>query len=589
MGSVKRCVVCLGVALALLIPGGIAGAEPDVTFTGSGWGHGVGLSQYGAKAMGADGATYQEILGRYFTGTAIGPSSTLAPDSFLVSDPSPLWVGLIQNSSTVSFTVDSGSARICFDDLDLCTAIASEGDFWRFAPVASGKCSFLRQNYDGGWAIVGSSFGCSASVRPLTNQTVISIPFKARSYQDGTIRFRKSPTDGGIHTILEVGVETYMNGLSVIPESWAPATIQAQVVASRSNALWSAADSGAEESFDTSRREECHCNLYDGSPDQVFRGYTGEIAHPNWVAAVTATTQQVMGFGGSVAFGLFSSSSGGWTENYVDVFGGTGHPYLQSVKDTPAFSDSASNPHASWGASSDQSVLAQTFGFSWVSNLVVAERNTSGSARTVAITGIRSGRPATDLVGAIDVQTALSLRSTTFDVTVTSRFGDVPTDHLFAGEVVGLNALGITGGCTTADFCPDGLVTRAEMAAFLVRALDLPDSPGDPFGDDDGHALEAEIASLAASGITSGCSATSFCPDRSVTRAEMAAFIVRGFDLAAASGAPFSDVGGHFFEAEIASLAASGITSGCSASSFCPGRAVTRGEMAAFLIRAIDG
>ena len=176
-----------------------------------------------------------------------------------------------------------------------------------------------------------------------------------------------------------------------------------------------------------------------------------------------------------------------------------------------------------------------------------------------------------------------------FDVTVTPRFTDVPTDHLFAGEVVGLNALGITGGCTSVDFCPDRSVTRAEMAAFLVRALDLPAALGDPFSDDDGHALEAEIASLAASGISSGCSATSFCPNRLVTRAEMAAFLVRGFDLVAVSGTPFSDVEGHFFEDEIASLAASGITSGCSATSYCPGRAVTRGEMAAFLIRAIDG
>ena len=221
--------------------------------------------------------------------------------------------------------------------------------------------------------------------------------------------------------------------------------------------------------------------------------------------------------------------------------------------------------------------------------MVVTERNDSGSARTVAVTGIRSGRPATDMVSAVDVHSALSLRSTTFDVTVTPRFTDVPTDHLFAGEVVGLNALGITGGCTTASFCPDRSVTRAEMAAFLVRALDLPAAPGDPFSDVEGHALEADIAALAASGITSGCSATSFCPDRSVTRAEMAAFLVRGFDLVAVSGTPFSDVEGHFFEDEIASLAASGITSGCSATSYCPGRAVTRGEMAAFLIRAIDG
>jgi hypothetical protein len=66
------------------------------------------------------------------------------------------------------------------------------------------------------------------------------------------------------------------------------------------------------------------------------------------------------------------------------------------------------------------------------------------------------------------------------------------------------------------------------MAAFLVRALALPPADGlAPFADDDGHALEAEIAALHASGITSGCTALSFCPERPVTRAEMAAFLIR--------------------------------------------------------------
>jgi hypothetical protein len=68
----------------------------------------------------------------------------------------------------------------------------------------------------------------------------------------------------------------------------------------------------------------------------------------------------------------------------------------------------------------------------------------------------------------------------------------------------------------------------------------------------------------------------------------MAAFLVRGFNIASATGRPFTDVDGHFFEAEIASLASSGITSGCLTTSYCPNRPVTRGEMAAFLIRAID-
>jgi len=326
----------------------------------------------------------------------------------------------------------------------------------------------------------------------------------------------------------------------------------------------------------------------DRSPDPNFLGIVGEIAHPAWAAAVLVTTQQVVSYQDSVALTLYSSSSGGSTENYVDVFEGTNYPYLTTVYDSPSMSEPAENPHRSWGAGFRQAAIADAFNFSWVSDVAVTERNDSGSARTVTISGIRSGRPATSLVNAVEMRLALSLRSTTFDISVVSPFDDVSTDHVFAGEIVGLNALRITSGCTMADFCPDRPVTRGEMAAFLVRALSLPSVTGDPFTDDDGHTLEAEIASLAASGITSGCSAASFCPNRPVTRGEMAAFLTRGFDLVAGAGLAFGDVEGHFFQAEIASLAASGITSGCSAISFCPNRPVTRGEMAAFLIRALD-
>jgi len=581
-------VVGLAIALALLAPTGAVAATPDITFSGSGWGHGVGLSQYGAKAMGADGATYQQILARYFTGTSIGPPATVAAGTFLAADSSPLWVGLLQNSSNVTFVVDAGSARLCFDKAGSCVATASVGEHWRYGPDGTGGCVFLRETTPGNWTVIGSSSDCRASVTPLTAQTRWTIPFKARTYSKGILRFREAPAAGTVHTVLEIGIDDYMRGLAVVPESWAPATLRAQAVASRSNALWNALDRGTETTFDAARREECHCNLFDGTPDQVFQGYTGEQRHPNWVAAVNATAQQVMGSGGTVALGEFTSSSGGWTENYSDVFGGTAHPYLASVNDSAAFSDSAANPHGAWGAGADQASLASAFGFSWVSNVQVATRNTSGSAATVLLTGIRDGRPASDTVSAVAVRSALSLRSTTFDVTVTPRFTDVPTTHQFAGEVLGLDELGITTGCTTTEFCPTGQVTRGEMAAFLVRALGLePVAGANSFVDDDGSLFEADIEDLVAAGVTTGCSPTAFCPGRVVTRGEMAAFLVRGFNLSPAVGDSFVDDNGSFFEADIEALVAAGVTSGCSAASFCPRAPVTREQMAAFLVRAL--
>ena len=91
-------------------------------------------------------------------------------------------------------------------------------------------------------------------------------------------------------------------------------------------------------------------------------------------------------------------------------------------------------------------------------------------------------------------------------------------------------AAGITSGCGGGRFCPDGLVTRGQMATFLSRAFDLASTPTDFFGDDEASTHERAINRLAASGITSGCAPGRFCPDGIVTRGQMAAFLHRGLD-----------------------------------------------------------
>ena len=85
-------------------------------------------------------------------------------------------------------------------------------------------------------------------------------------------------------------------------------------------------------------------------------------------------------------------------------------------------------------------------------------------------------------------------------------------------------------------FCPDRLVTRGEMAAFWVRGLDLTANGGTDFTDDNQSIFEADIERLATAGITKGCNPpanTNFCPNQTVTRAEMAAFLVRALGLTA--------------------------------------------------------
>lgn len=157
---------------------------------------------------------------------------------------------------------------------------------------------------------------------------------------------------------------------------------------------------------------------------------------------------------------------------------------------------------------------------------------------------------------------------------------------------------GITLGCNPPindRYCPSSPVTRGAMAAFLVRALDPPATSTDFFGDDDGSVFEGDINRLAAAGITRGCNPPAndrYCPDSSVTRGQMAAFMVRAFGYTAGAGADlFGDDDASIFEGDIDRLGTAGITKGCNPPTndrYCPDRVVSRAEMASFLARALN-
>jgi hypothetical protein len=171
-------------------------------------------------------------------------------------------------------------------------------------------------------------------------------------------------------------------------------------------------------------------------------------------------------------------------------------------------------------------------------------------------------------------------------------FADVGSST-FLGDILWLADEGITKGCNDTSYCPGGNVTRGQMAAFLVRALGLTDSdPAIDFVDDDASIFEADIEKLATAGITRGCNPPAndrFCPDQPVSRGQMAAFLVRAFGLTDLGSVDFADDDASVFESDIEKLATAGITKGCNPPSnteFCPGQSVSRGQMAAFLHRS---
>ena len=163
-------------------------------------------------------------------------------------------------------------------------------------------------------------------------------------------------------------------------------------------------------------------------------------------------------------------------------------------------------------------------------------------------------------------------------------------------NIEAIAAAEITRGCNPPandHYCPELPVTRGEMAAFLSRALPLPTTTTDFFGDDDGTIFEANINQVAVAGIVRGCNPpvnTAYCPNRPITRAEMATMLTRAFAYPASSNNWFTDDGTSIHEPAIDSIAEAGVTLGCNPpdnTRFCPDDSVTRGQMASFLVRAL--
>ena len=173
-----------------------------------------------------------------------------------------------------------------------------------------------------------------------------------------------------------------------------------------------------------------------------------------------------------------------------------------------------------------------------------------------------------------------------------SRFEDVDGGVWWAAHVERLADLGITVGCSRqpARFCPHEAVSRAQMASFLVRAFDLEPAPSAGFVDTGTSSHRANIDALFAAGVTRGCVAEplTYCGARPTTRAQMASFLHR----AAAGAGVFLDLAGTgVHEAPLRALASVGVFdgTGCGDGRLCPGGAVLRWEMAVWLVRVLEG
>jgi murein DD-endopeptidase MepM/ murein hydrolase activator NlpD len=184
---------------------------------------------------------------------------------------------------------------------------------------------------------------------------------------------------------------------------------------------------------------------------------------------------------------------------------------------------------------------------------------------------------------------------------LSSIFADVPSTYWAYSYIERLYNAGITGGCGTNPliYCPDATVTRAQMAVFLLvakhgSAYTPPPALGTVFGDvPTSHWAAKWIEALAAEGITGGCGSGNYCPDAVVTRAQMAVFLLVAKHGSAYTPPPATGIFGdvpttHWAAKWIEALAAEGITGGCGSGNYCPEAVVTRAQMAVFLVTAFS-
>ena len=364
-------------------------AESEVVIEGGGWGHGIGMSQYGAYGQALEGKTAEEITAHYYAGSSTGQIADLVDDShFLATDSAPLWVNLLANQTVFQFEARNGSLTACHAGSGGCKNTVRPGEIWKFVALGNGKCRF---EADG--AAVTTAGNCKGSVTGMSaggaQIKIAGLQTTRDEFARGVVRVRTPNQGTSFHVSLEIRLKAYMYGLAEVPFSWHSEALQAQALAGRSYATWRLISRGAESDFSPDRQTTCWCHMYATTADQSYRGWTNETAagFDRWKAAVDSTSGTVITHPEASQFNVvaafYSSSTGGRTENIHDVWGGTPVGYLQSQEDPWSQSPAVNNPFDRWAYPFSENELAAELGVDKIDGIKIIERYSSGTPSVV--------------------------------------------------------------------------------------------------------------------------------------------------------------------------------------------------------------
>ena len=384
----------LAALLLVVIPASANAADLPQRFyvTGSGFGHGVGLSQMGARGLALEGKSAPEILNYFFPGTTLSNDIPLGD----------IKVNIAHATTYVTLSNSTGTITLNRPDGTTATTIAV-GSTLKFAAVtkvisptvATPKQKSIVIPALSGWNVTWDT-GSVVTVNNGGATTKLSY---------GQVNLKSVANKIELTATMRLN-DQYVYGISEMSSSWPDAAIQSQAIASRTYGL----------SRMGSIRKECDCNIYNTKFDQNYVGFSKESEAKYgalWKAAVDATSGQVLTYQGRAINVYFSSSTGGTTQKAADVWG-TDFPYLTNVPD-PWSLDVVLNPaYAHWLRVISQKDMAKAFGLPDVVSVRIDSRTVSNSALSLTATS-SMGTTAQLLVGVF--KTKLLIPASWFDIT----------------------------------------------------------------------------------------------------------------------------------------------------------------------------
>ncbi|MDQ3529596.1 MAG: hypothetical protein M3425_06560 [Actinomycetota bacterium] len=390
----------------------------DFTIRGKGWGHGVGMSQYGALGAARLGCSAKQILRTYYRGVTIAPRAQPRYVRIGLTFDSP--VSNVASARSIDATAGAIPWQLCASGRCQRVATQPQGSRWqvRIGPKGGyGLWEGDQRRWHGGdnVALLRAVLTTSGSA-----SRIISIPANGHSYKWGVLEFDSFVTDGTGRAYLNLAIrsiERYLRGLSEMPSSWEPAALRAQAIVGRAYAMDRRVNLGL--------RENCRCHLWDSPTDQHYTGWDKESEGLDatygrrWVAAVDDTAGRIMRDPvGGIAVGYYSSSHGGASESSAFTWGGE-VSYLRSVDDSN-WEMHSGNPNRSWNLGISDLALGRKFGVGRATSVTLpSPRGRGGRVGRVeagyggvVIQGVR-GRV---VVSGSSFKSVLGLRSTLFNV-----------------------------------------------------------------------------------------------------------------------------------------------------------------------------